>query len=71
MTATSGVQEDIREDENGYIIPLKDYKTMAERIEVLSLHRERLSGMGKLAHNIVYPKSLMETHLKFWEKILD
>ena len=71
VTATSGVQEDIREDENGYIIPLKDYKTMAERIEVLSLHRERLSGMGKLAHNIVYPKSLMETHLKFWEKILD
>lgn len=71
VTATSGVREDIREGVNGYIISLRDYETMAERIEELSHQRERLSGMGELAHSAVYPKSLMETHLKFWEEILD
>ena len=71
VTATSGVREDIREGVNGYIIPLRDYEIMVERIEELSHHRERLPGMGELAHSAVYPKSLMGTHLKFWEEILD
>lgn len=71
VTATSGVREDIREGVNGCIIPLRDYEAMAERIEELSRHRERLPGMGELAHSAVYPKSLMETHLKFWEEILN
>lgn len=71
VTATSGVREDIAEGVNGYIVPLGDYEVMAERIEYLSCHRERLSGMGRLAHDTVFPKSLMETHLKFWEELLD
>ena len=69
VTATSGVREDITDDVNGYIIPLGDDHTMVEKIEYLTEHRERLAEMGKLAHDVVYPKSLMENHLKFWEDV--
>ena len=70
VTATSGVREDITDDVNGYIVPLRDYHTMAEKIVYLAEHRERLAEMGKLAHDAVYPKSRMENHLKFWEDVL-
>ena len=70
VTATSGVKEDIKDDINGFIIPLGDYRMMADKIACLAEHRERLSEMGRLAHDAVYPKSLMESHLEFWEGIL-
>ena len=70
VTATSGVREDITDGVNGYIVPLGDYQAMAERIEYLAQHRERLSQMGKLAHDVVYPKSTIESHLEFWNDIL-
>lgn len=70
VTAKSGVREDIIDNVNGYIVPLGDYQLMAERIEYLSEHRERLEEMGKAAHNSIYPKSLMESHLRLWKKIL-
>lgn len=70
VTATSGIKEDITDDVNGCIVPLGDYQTMADRIAYLAEHRERLNEMGRLAHDAVYPKSLMENHLKFWEDVL-
>ena len=70
VTATSGVKEDITDDENGYIVPIGDYNAMAERIGYLASHRERLRTMGKLAHDVVYPKSRIESHLEFWKGIL-
>ncbi len=70
VTATSGVREDITDGVNGYIVPLGDYQLMAERIAYLAEHRERLPEMGRQAHNIVYPKSLMGPHLEFWKELL-
>lgn len=70
VTATSGVKEDIADGMNGYIVPLGDYGAAADRIEYMSNHRMELQKMGRLAHDAVYPKSSMETHLKFWEQIL-
>lgn len=70
VTATSGIKEDITDDVNGCIVPLGDYRTMADRIAYLAEHRERLNEMGRLAHDAVYPKSRMENHLKFWEDVL-
>lgn len=69
VTDTSGVKEDITDGMNGYIVPLGDYGAVADRIEYLSCHRGELKKMGRLAHDAVYPKSGMEEHLKFWEKI--
>ena len=70
VTATSGVTEDIIESVNGYIVPVGDYVLAADRIDVLERHRNRLAEMGKKAHDMVYPKSLMNPHLKFWKHIL-
>ncbi len=71
VTLTSGVREDILDGINGYIVPLGDYHAMAARIAFLYGHREKLHMMGKLAHDMVYPKSLMEPHIEFWKKILN
>lgn len=70
VTATSGVKEDITNGVNGYIVPIGDYRAVADHIEYLSYHREKLPDMGTIAHKIVYPKSRMEKHLEFWKDIL-
>ncbi len=71
VTDTSGVKEDIENGINGYIVPLGDYQAAAERIEYLAKNRQQLRQMGELAHQVMYPKSQMGTHLKFWESILN
>lgn len=70
VTETSGVREDITDSVNGFIVPVGDYQTAAERIEYLSRCREQLRKMGEVAHDAVYPKSLMKPHFDFWKKIL-
>lgn len=70
VTETAGAREDITDGVNGFIIPLDDYCIAADRIEYLFQHRESLRKMGMLAHDAVYPKSSMESHLEFWEKII-
>lgn len=69
VTATSGVKEDIIDGLNGYIVPLGDYYTMADRIEYLAQHRSQLFQMGKLAHEVIYPKSSMKKHIEFWKEV--
>ena len=46
-------------------MPLRAYSTKAEHIQYLEKNRRVLHQMGKLAHDSVYPKSLMSEHLKF------
>lgn len=70
VTDVSGVRDDIIDSENGYIVPVGDYRSMADRIALLARDRKRLEVMGGAAHDAVYPKSLMEPHIQFWEKIL-
>lgn len=70
VTATSGVREDIVDGVNGYIVPIGEYGAVADYIEYLAEHRNKLSDMGTRAHKAVYPKSKMENHLIFWENIL-
>lgn len=70
VTATSGVCEDIKDGENGYIIELRNYAAMAERIAYLEQNRELLPVMGQKAHAVIYPKVQMEDHIRFWERIL-
>ncbi len=70
VTETSGTKEDIADGVNGYRIPVGDYAAAAGRIEYLAGHRDYLHTMGEAAHAAVYPKSLMEPHTDFWEKLL-
>lgn len=69
VTATSGVREDICEGINGYIVPIGDYQSMADKIEYLSQNRHLLCKMGNRAHDEIYPKSTVESHLAFWDFI--
>lgn len=70
VTDVSGVQDDIVNGINGYIVPLGDYQLAANRIEHLYQNRNKLREMGQRAHDEVYPKSLMRPHMDFWVQIL-
>lgn len=70
VTDVSGVRDDIVDGVNGFIVPVGGVEEMADRIEYLSKHRELLWPMGTAAHDEVYPKSLMEPHVQFWEELL-
>lgn len=70
VTAVSGTREDITNGENGFLVDIGDYYTMAKRIGYLADNRNVLAILGKKAHDAVYPKSLMSEHLKFWIYIL-
>lgn len=70
-TEVSGTKEDIIDDVNGYLVPLRSCTMMADRIEYLSNHRERLREMGEAAHEAVYPKSFYNKHFDFWEELLN
>ncbi len=71
VTETSGVREEIKDGENGYIAAIQDVGKLAERIAFLESHRERLEIMGKKAHDEICPKCQMRDHLRYWEVILD
>lgn len=66
VTQVSGTKEDIIDGINGYLVPLRDYQLIAERIEYLMKNRELLVQMGQRAHDEIYPKSLVKLHLQFW-----
>lgn len=70
VTDTSGVREDIIEGENGFIVPLGEYRIVAERIDYLYHNRRMIGEMGQKAHESIFPKSKMDNHLEFWDTIL-
>lgn len=70
VTNTSGVGEDIIDGENGFIIALEDCESAANRIKYLYDNRYIIPIMGSRAHEVIWPKSSMENHLKFWNNLL-
>ncbi len=70
VTDTSGVREDITDGENGYIVPIGDYRLAAKKICFLNDSRQLIPIMGRKAHDEVYPKSLMDPHVKFWTDVI-
>lgn len=70
VTRTSGVNDDIVDNDNGFIVDIGDYVTMAERIQYLDEHRMLLEKMGYKAHIEIKQKSSMEEHYRFWKEII-
>lgn len=70
VTKTSGVNDDIVDGENGYIVNIGDYVSMAKCIKYLQLHRELLKDMGYKAHIEIKQKSSMEKHYTFWKRLI-
>ena len=70
VTETSGVREEIDNGLNGYYVSLGDYRAIADKVEGLCVNRGLLLKMGSLAHDKVYPESLIEKHVQFWKGLL-
>lgn len=71
VTATSGVNDDIINGKNGYIVDIGDYKAIAKYVSYLDKNRLLLAEMGKAAYLELKEKSSMEDHYYFWQKMID
>lgn len=70
VTKTSGVNDDIRNGENGYIVAIGDYEAVADRIAELEQNRNLLLDMGMKAHIELKEKCSMEEHYRFWKEVI-
>ncbi len=71
VTDTWGVKDDIKDGENGFIVNVRDYRAMAEKLCFLGKNRDMLPLMGKNAHKELMRKSSMDDHYRFWQEIID
>ena len=70
-TYTSGIIEDVRDGENGYVVQKGDINAMADRIEYLNNNRNLLKIMGEQAREDMMQKTNMDRHLDFWMGLLN
>jgi glycosyltransferase involved in cell wall biosynthesis len=74
VTETGGMPEVIMDDINGYVIKVKDFETLASRIEhLLTINRlrERLGHTGRQMVSTHYTKGIMtKCHLDLYRQIL-
>mgnify|MGYP005767376041 CR=1 FL=1 len=70
VTETSGVHEDIKDGENGFIVGIGDYKKIVEKVVYLEKNRELLPIMGRISHELIYSKGQMKEHVRVWKEIL-
>lgn len=70
VTATSGVNDDISDGENGYIVNIRDYKAIAAHVLYLAHNRDILPKMGNAAYLELKGKSSMDKHYQFWKNII-
>lgn len=71
VTDVSGVREEVTCGYNGFYVPVGNMDKMEERIVFLYENRDSLPIWGKRSRDIVYPKSSVERHIKYWEELLD
>lgn len=68
ITDTSA-REYIIDGENGFLVPIGDYRQMAEKIRYLDEHREQLPIMGEKAHKAILENCSEERTEKIWDAI--
>lgn len=71
VTRTIGVLDDVRDGINGYIVPINDAETMAEKIRYLDKHRNLLKQFGQEAREEISTKIDLNRHVEQWKKILE
>lgn len=74
VTATGGVKELIEEGKTGFVIPVRDPDTMAERIRYCYLHADEMKKMGKAARLRLAEKFTIENsvdgHIQFFAELM-
>ncbi len=68
---TSGIIEDVRDGENGYVVQKGDINAMADRIEYLNNNRSLLKAMGNKARDDMLIKTDIDRHIDFWMELFD
>ena len=70
VTKTIGVMDDVHDKINGFVVPICDYMSMADKIEYLSKKRELLPQMGRKAREEMIPKMDMNAYMNMWSEIV-
>lgn len=70
ITDVSGARDDVIDGDNGFIVPVGDMDTFADRIYFLYHNRNELESMGKRAHEIIYKRQKTVNQISFWDMLL-
>ena len=74
-TEVGGVSKLIKDNYNGYLIPVGDEHALAEKIQALYTNREKIKTMGENLYNDVANNfssdSMAEEHVKIYKEITD
>lgn len=71
LTNVSGVEDDVTDGYNGYIVDIGDVDGLAERICRLYHDRGMLARMGKNAHDTIYRRQTDMDQAGFWDRLLE
>jgi len=73
-TDVGGIHHLIRDGYNGWLIKVRDFETLADRLLYLMENREIINTMGenlyKSVENSFSSKSMAESHYNIYEKIV-
>lgn len=70
VTNTSGVEDDIEDGMNGYIVDRGDIETMVKRIEYLYDNRSLLSEMGRRCYEIIAERNKNVNEEIYWKELI-
>ena len=70
VTMTVGATEDVADGRNGYVVPICDYESMAEKIKYIELHRDVLCKLGTQAYIDMKEKINPKQYVSMWCKLL-
>lgn len=69
VTNTIGSSEDVEDEINGFIVPIEDYRKMAEKIVYLCNHKKVLKRMSEKAQSMIKDKVSMDVHMQLWDEL--
>lgn len=71
VTDVSGAEEFVINGESGYRVGTRDWNQMADRIEELSVRRDKIEAFGKHSMDIVRKKCNKDEYTEFVEALVD
>ena len=70
VTDVSGVEDDITDGSNGFVVDVGDVDAIIGRIEILSRDRMLLKKMGKRSKESVATKSICSSETEMWKELM-
>lgn len=71
VTRVSGTGATIQDGRSGYVVPVGDMRSMADRIATLARSRARLSEMGQSAHGFVLREHSIRDYLDWFDSLVE